>query len=105
MTYHINMIPEHCIEIFRKKFNYYPTIISINHEYIKTDLNNFFKKSIENWAHERIDAEGKKTVVERFLDYDSLGVMVYIKDRGDIFILTTGERKKVAEFMISRIKK
>lgn len=99
------MIPEHCIEIFRKRFNYYPTIISVNSEYIKADLNNFFKKSIENWAHERIDSEGKKTVLERFLDYDSLGIMVYIKERGDIFILTTGDRKGVAEYMISNLKR
>lgn len=99
------MIPEHCIEIFKKRHTYYPNFISVNPEYVKKDLDKLFSKSLQVWVNLRINAEGKKTFVERFLEYDSSGIMVYIKEGKDIFILTTGDRMNVAEFMISSLKK
>lgn len=99
------MIPEHCIEIFKKRHTFYPYFISVNSDYIKADLNKFFSKSIRIWENIRINANGDKNIIERFLEYDQSGIMVYIKEGKDIFILTTGDRLNVAEFMISNLKK
>lgn len=99
------MIPEHCVEIFKKRFTFYPNLISVNPEYVKVDLDKFFSKSLQVWVNLRINAEGQKTFVERFLEYDSSGIMIYIKEGHGIFILTTGDRFNVAEYMISNLKK
>lgn len=99
------MIPEHCIEIFKKRHNQYPNLISVNQEYIKIDLDKFLSKSTDVWTNTRINAEGKKNVVERFTEYDSSGIMIYIKEGQSIFILTRGDRLNVAEYMISNLKK
>lgn len=99
------MIPEHCIEIFKKRHTYYPNFISVNLNFIKSDLNKFFSKSTIVWQNIRVNSDGKKTIIEQFLEYDSIGIMVYIKEGQDIFILTTGDRLNVAEFMVSNLKK
>ena len=99
------MIPKHCIKIFKNRFTYYPTFISVNPEYVKIDLNKFFSKSMTIWTNERVNAEGQRTVLERFLEYDSSGIMVYIKEGQGIFILTTSDRKNVADYMINNLKK
>ena len=57
------------------------------------------------WTNERVNAEGQRTVLERFLEYDSSGIMVYIKEGQGIFILTTSDRKNVADYMINNLKK
>lgn len=101
----INMIPKHCIKKFKTKFNSYPCFISVNKEYVKTDIEKFFSKSYLVWFNERVNAEGQKTTTERFFEYDSTGIMVYIKEDGDIFILTTTDRQGVVYYMISNLKK
>lgn len=99
------MIPEHCIEIFKKKFSFYPTFISVNPEYIKVDLDTFFTNSTVIWTNERINADGKRNIIEKFIEYDSTGIMIYIKEGKGIFILTRGDRKSVADYMITKLKK
>lgn len=105
MKYLTNMIPKHCIKEFKRRFSYYPTLISIHPEVIKVDINKFLSKSLTIWTNERIDGYGEKQIIERFLEYDSSGIMVYIKEDKDIFILTTTDRKSVADFIISNLKK
>lgn len=99
------MIPKHCIKEFKRRFTFYPTFISIHSESIKVDIDKFLSKSTTIWSNERINAEGEKKVIERFLEYDSSGIMVYIKDGQGIFILTTTDRKSVADFIISNLIK
>lgn len=101
----INMIPKHCIKNFKKKFNTYPSFISVEGGYIKTDLDKFFSKSLVVWSNDIVNSEGQKNTLERFIEYDSTGIMVYIKEDGNIFILTTQSRKNVAEFMVNNLKK
>jgi len=100
------MIPKHCIKNFKTKFNTYPSFIRVNRDYIKTDIEKFFSKSHIVWSDEIISSpDGQKGYIERFIEYDSTGIMVYIKYDEDIFILTTTDRKGVAYYMISNLTK
>lgn len=99
------MIPEHCIEIFKKRHEQYPHLISVNQEYIKIDLDKFLSKSTYIWTNTRINAEGKKNILERFIEYDSSGIMIYIKEGQGIFILTRGDRLNVSEYIVSKLNK
>lgn len=83
----------------------YPSFIHVNKDFIKTDLNKFFSKSLVVWVNESIDENGKLEVLEKFLEYDYTGIMVYIKNDNSIFILTTPDRKNVADFMVSNLKR
>jgi len=99
------MIPKHCIKIFKSKFGYHPSIIAVDSEYIKIDINKFFSKSLVIWTYHAINDLGEKIDLEKFMEYDSHGIMIYINRDGNIFILTTQERMNVAEFMISNLKR
>jgi len=99
------MIPKHCIKIFKSKFTYYPNIIAIDKESIKVDLKKFLSKSLVIWFHDAIDNEKKRIELEKFVEYDSMGIMIYINRDGNIFILTTGDRKSVSDYIISNLIK
>lgn len=99
------MIPEHCIEQFKKRHTQYPTIISVHPSAVNVDLEKFFSKSTICWQHDEVDKFGTQTIAEQLLEYDPSGIMVYIINRTDIFILTRGDRKNVADFMVSNLKR
>lgn len=101
MTYRINMIPQHCIDLFFKNFNCYPSIIEYNGV---TNANKFLEKYRLVWFKNIIDNVGVKPL-ESFYEYDSTGIMVYLNQEGTIFILTTVDRKNVSEFLINSLKK
>jgi hypothetical protein len=98
-------IPKHCIDIFIEKFGSYPSIIEFNPNKTKESVNKFVNKSEVIWSNEFIDGEGKKTMKEKFVLYDSTGIMIFINEELTLFILTTIDRYGVAEYSIETLKK
>lgn len=98
-------IPPHCIEIFKERFKTFPSLINIILDKPEEVINNFFKKSHLVWFNTQINDDGKKIEKEKFFEYDSSGIMVYIKGGNQIFILTTIDRLNVAEFTILNLKR
>lgn len=98
------MIPEHCIKKFEERFKSYPSIIEISEDLPKKDLTKFFSKSELFWFKYTMNGVGERVSNESFFEYDSSGIMVYINDTHKIFILTTIDRKGVAEYMINGLK-
>ena len=98
-------IPKHCIDIFIEKFNSYPSIIEFNPNKTKESVNKFLNKSEVIWSNEFIDSEGKKRMIEKFVLYDSTGIMIFINEALTLFILTTIDRYGVAEYSIETLKK
>lgn len=98
------MIPEHCIEKFQERFKSYPSIIEVGSRQIRLDISKIFSKSLLIWSYDYIESS-KLTNREKFIEYDSTGIMIYINDSKDIFILTTSDKKNVAEFLIHTLTK
>jgi hypothetical protein len=68
-------------------------------------VNKFFSKSRVVWRHEVYKENNEVRTYYKLLEYDPAGVMVYIYDEVNIFILTTEDRMDVAKLTISRLKK
>jgi len=99
------MIPKHCIKKFEERFKSYPSIVTINSNLIKQDLTKFFSKSQLLWSHESFDSMGEKIIQERLLEYDPTGIFIYLNSNKHIFIMTTLDRKGVADYMINTLIK
>jgi uncharacterized membrane-anchored protein YjiN (DUF445 family) len=98
-------IPKHCIDIFIDKFKSYPSVIELNPNKTKDSINKFLSKSELVWVNELISDEGKKHTLEKFVVYDSTGIMIYINEELTLFILTTIDRYEVADFSIQTLKR
>lgn len=98
------MIPKHCIQKFIDRFKSYPSIIQINREYIQEDLEKILSKTHMLWSKEIVDSMGKRYYYKRLYEYDSSGIFIYVKTNTLVFILTTVDRKNVADFMINGLK-
>jgi hypothetical protein len=98
------MIPEHLIDKFKDSFTQYPSIIEVCPEYIKTDLDKVFKRSRLLWVSEEIKSDGSVRKDSSLYEYDPTGILVYINSENRLFILTTIERKGVADYMINSLK-
>lgn len=97
-------IPKHCIDNFTNKFNSYPSIIEFNSQKSKELVDKFLSKSELVWVNETI-GDGENIVKEKFVLYDSSGIMIYIKEGGTLFILTTIDRYEVAKYSIGMLKR
>ena len=98
-------IPKHCIDIFIDKFKSYPSVIELNPNKTKESINKFLGKSELVWINEFITDDGKKNTIEKFVIYDSTGIMIYINEELTLFILTTIDIYEVAEFSIQTLKR
>ena len=103
-TFQFNDIPTHIIDKFRDRFKHYPTIIKVDPNYIKSDLDKVFKKSNVFWLTSEITSEGDINVKQKALEYDPSGIYVYINSDNTVFILTTMDRKNVSDFMVNSLK-
>ena len=103
-TFQFNDIPTHIIDKFKETFKQYPSIIKVNPNYIKTDLDKVFKRSRLIWTCEFINSEGINKTTSKALEYDPNGIFVYINYDDTLFILTTIDRKNVSDFMVNSLK-
>ena len=80
-------------------------VIEFNPNKTKESINKFLGKSELVWINEFITDDGKKNTIEKFVIYDSTGIMIYINEELTLFILTTIDRYEVAEFSIQTLKR
>lgn len=92
-------------DIFKERFKQMPSSLYIKNENIsKENLDKFLSKSHLIFVNKKV-AEGKVVEVDRLVEYDSNGILIYIKGVEDIFILTTTDRLNVAEFTLYNLIK
>ena len=102
------MIPNHCIEKFKKTFNQEPSIISIEiNDSDKFDL--MTKKSMVLWFKSLLK-DDKFECTEKLVEYDASGIYIYTSNSNDsgkihIDFLLTIDRKSVTEFAIKQLTK
>ena len=98
-------IPEHCIDIFKSFFPEYPSVIEVGFGFTKDNIEKFISKCKTIWVEEFFDGEGKTVITKKLVLYDKTGIMAFIKNETQVFILTTIERLEVAEFSLQTLKK
>lgn len=101
----MKIIPKNCIKTFKSRYTTYPSILEIFSLTGSEKINQFFSKSTILWRKEWVDTLDTTKITDKLIDYDSSGIMVYIKNNTHIFILTTESRMDVARLTLSRLKK
>ena len=92
-------------DIFKERYKHIPSTLYIKNEKIsKENLDKFLSKSYLIFVNKQV-VEGKIVETERLVEYDSNGILIYIKKAEDIFILTTTDRLNVAEFTLHNLIK
>jgi hypothetical protein len=92
-------------DIFKERYKQVPSTLYIKNEKIsKETLEKFLSKSYLIFVNKQV-VEGKIVETERLVEYDSNGILIYIKKAEDIFILTTTDRLNVAEFTLHNLIK
>jgi hypothetical protein len=92
-------------DIFKERYKQIPSTFYIKNEKIsKETLEKFLSKSHLLFVNKQV-VEGKIVETERLVEYDSNGILIYIKKAEDIFILTTTDRLNVAEFTLHNLIK
>ena len=92
-------------DIFKERYKQVPSTLYIKNEKIsKETLEKFLSKSYLIFVNKQV-VEGKIIETERLVEYDSNGILIYIKKAEDIFILTTTDRLNVAEFTLHNLIK
>ena len=92
-------------DIFKERYKQVPSTFYIKNEKIsKETLEKFLSKSYLIFVNKQV-VEGKIVETERLVEYDSNGILIYIKKAEDIFILTTTDRLNVAEFTLHNLIK
>ena len=100
--YHFNM-NEKIYDYFKDKFILIPSILHIR--ITKKDIvEKFFSKSHLIFVNKMV-IDGQIIETEKLVEYDSNGILVYIKNGVDIFILTNPDRLNVAEFTLHNLIK
>jgi len=92
-------------EIFKDKYKLFPSILKI-------DMNNTPQNSIERFIDKSNLLFVNKSVIgdkivedEKLVEYDSTGILIYINQGKNIFILSTVNRLNVAEYTLHNLIK
>ena len=102
MTHHFD---ERIYKIFKERYKLEPSVLYFKNEKIdKEKIEKFLSKSYMIYVNKEV-IDHKIIEVERLVEYDSSGILLYIKEGVDIFILTTADRLNVAEFTLHNLIK
>jgi hypothetical protein len=102
----IDEIPQVCIDIFIKRFATYPSISIIEPPYRPVDfIEKSIKKYLNLWVVKKVDSEGGVTYNDVLLEYDSTGILFYIRNSDLIFILSRNDKSDIVDFTIHNLKK
>lgn len=102
MTYHFD---ERIYKIFKERYKLEPSVLYFKNEKIeKENIEKFLSKSYMIYVNKEV-IDHKIVEKERLVEYDSSGILLYIKEGVDIFILTTVDRLNVAEFTLHNLIK
>jgi len=99
------MIDSKINDLFKERYKQIPSCLYIKNEKItKENLDKFLSKSHLIFVNKQV-VEGKIVELEKLVEYDYNGILIYIKGLEDIFILTTTDRLNVAEFTLHNLIK
>ena len=98
-------IPQNCIDIFKEKFGCYPSLVEYSPELEKNEIDKLLSKSHLIWYQDCIDTKKETVPRHKLYEYDSTGILIYIKYVGKIFILTKVEKKNLVDFTIQTLNK
>jgi len=98
-------VPQHCIDIFKDRFGSYPSLVEYSPILDKNGVDTFLGKSHLIWYQDFIDE--KKDIVPRhkLYEFDSTGILIYVKYIGKIFILTKVDKKNVVDYSLQQLKR
>ena len=98
-------IPQHCIELFLKRFNALPSFVEVNPTMSNEDTDKFFAKSLLLWFDYFVNDEHKVVYKDRLYEYDATGIFILRKSETKIFILTKVDKQNVIDYVLLQIKR
>ena len=98
-------IPQNCIDLFKEKFNTYPSIIEVYPTMTEEDTDKFFAKSYLLWFDYFVNNEHNLVHNNRLYEYDSTGIFILRKSKTKIFILTKVDKQSVVDYTLLQIKR
>lgn len=102
MTHHFD---DRIYRIFKERYKVEPSVLYFKNEKIdKEKIEKFLSKSYLIYVDKEV-IDHKIVEIDRLVEYDSSGILLYIKEGVDIFILTTADRLNVAEFTLHNLIK
>lgn len=102
MTHHFD---DRIYRIFKERYKVEPSVLYFKNEKIdKEKIEKFLSKSYLIYVDKEV-IDNKIVETDRLVEYDSSGILLYIKEGVDIFILTTADRLNVAEFTLHNLIK
>ena len=103
--YNMKEIPQHCIDLFKEKFNTHPSIIEVYPTMTEEDTDKFFAKSYLLWFDYFVNDEHNIVHKDRLYEYDSTGILILRKSKTKIFILTKVDKQSVVDYTLLQIKR
>jgi hypothetical protein len=98
-------IPQNCIDIFKEKFNSFPSIVDVNPSINKEDSDKFYGKHHLLWFQTLVNDEHNVVYQNRLYEYDSTGILILRKSDTKIFILTKADKQNAVDFLLQQIKR
>lgn len=92
-------------EIFKERFKQVPSILGIYMDNVTKDIIDKFVSKSHLIFTRKIFDNGKLKEFQKLVEYDPSGILIYIEDEVNIFILTTTDRLNVAEFTLHNLIK
>jgi hypothetical protein len=97
-------VPRHCVEFFKNKFDTFPSFIGVDFDLDVISIDKITKKSKLIWLDKVISKDDNKEN-EKLIEYDSTGIMIYIKDSNCLTFLTTSDKIQNVELILSQLKR
>lgn len=97
-------VPRHCVEFFKNKFETFPSFIGVDFDLDVISIDKITKKSKLIWLDKVISKDNNKEN-EKLIEYDSTGIMIYIKDSNCLTFLTTSDKIQNVELILSQLKR
>ena len=98
-------IPQHCIDIFKEKFNTFPSVVDVNPSMTKEECDKFYGKHHLIWYQKFVNDKHNIVYQNRLYEYDSSGILILRKSEVKIFILTKADKENAVDFILQQIKR
>ena len=107
MNYHYNMkeIPQHCIEIFKERFNTFPSTVTVLPYMDNEVCDKFYGKYHLLWFQSEINDKHEVVYQGRLYEYDSNGILIFRNCVNWIYILTKADKQNAVDFLLQQIKR
>jgi len=101
-------VPQHCIDKFKRAFNYEPSFIQIEMG-TNERIEKLTSKSRTIWFSSIFRDKGV-FIKEKLVEYDAMGIYIYILRDDDspitnVTFMTTIDRQSVSEFAVHNLNK